>query len=106
MPLYLDDSTVIEQEVVDENGDPIDAEVDTVTVFVTIYDCLTLLPLTGQSWPVELDYLLTTGNKFRVVLDPLTDLVEGQQYKLVTPIVVNGAQTSCTKFLTAEVKCC
>lgn len=102
MPLYLDDSTVIEQTVTDEDGDP----VNTATVTVTITDCETDEEIPDEAWPVTLDYVAASDGIYRKTFDPFTSLVAGQMYKVVTPIDGGSAETSCTAFERAEVKCC
>ena len=102
MPLYLDDSTVIEQTVTDEDGDP----VNTATVTVTIYDCSTGLATTDESWPVTLDYVAASDGVYRKTFDPFTSLTVGQRYKIVTPIEAGSANSSCTTIERAEVKYC
>ena len=102
MPLYIDDSTVIEQTVTDEDGDP----VNTATVTVTIYDCETDTEIPDEAWPVTLDYVAASDGVYRKTFDPFTSLEAQKQYKVVTPIDAGSSQTSCTKVQTAEVKCC
>ena len=103
MPLYLDDSAVIEQTVTDEDGDP----VNTATVTVTIYDCETGLATTDEAWPVTLDYVAASDGVYRKTFDPFTSLTVDKLYKVVTPIDGGGtAETSCTKIERAEIKYC
>lgn len=102
MPLYIDDSTVIKQTVTDEDGDP----VNNATVTVTVFDCLTGIAITDESWPVTLDYVIASDGIYRKTFDPFTSIVKGQKYKIVTPIVAGSANSTCTKIERAEVKYC
>lgn len=102
MPLYIDDTTVIQEVLTDEDGDP----VNSATVTVTIFDCETGEEIIDESWPVALDYVAASDGIYRKTFDPFTSLVDGQQYKVVTLAVDGAVQTPCTKQIKAAIKYC
>lgn len=94
MSYAIGSSIVIQHEVTNPLQSPI--YVNDADVTVTIFDC-DGEELAGESWPVTLPYVAASDGIYRVTLDVLTGLTEGQMYEQVIEVVGSDAlEDKCT----------
>ena len=104
MPLSPDNSTVIQHTVTNPLASPI--FVNDATVTVTIFD-KDGVELTGESWPVELPYVIASDGIYRKTFDPFDNLIVGQIYKVVINVLgSDGLESECKSSLRATDKIC
>lgn len=64
--------------------------VNNATVQATVYESDGTTEVSGQSWPVTLDYQAGTDGNYSGVIDNAANLVDGAYYQVVVTATHNG----------------
>lgn len=78
--LHPDNSLLFEAVLTNQNADPI--YVNDATVVVTVYDTDDV-EVTGQVWPLTLDYVAASDGIYRAATDPVTGIIAGLRYNII-----------------------